>query len=70
MVCVCVFFLKNLFPRHCWTVLIMMMNQKLEKKQRRMKCRHSPPCNPLIYYIFYSMFEMQKSFFLEMKQKL
>lgn len=41
----------NYFPRNCLTVLTTMMNQKLEKKQRRMKCRHSPPCKPLICYI-------------------
>ncbi|MEQ2205537.1 hypothetical protein XENOCAPTIV_002441 [Xenoophorus captivus] len=33
---------KQLLTRNCWTVLIMMMNQKLEKKLKRMKHPHSP----------------------------
>lgn len=52
----CIFFTFMTFSlssplRNCWTALTMTMNQKSEKKQRRMKCHRKPHCKLSIYYI-------------------
>lgn len=52
--------ITSLSLRNCWTVLTMTMNQKLEKKQRRMKSHHSPLCKLLIYYICHSMSDARR----------